>query len=529
MRSILILMLGACLAMPSVAGAEPANGSTMPAVRVSAPVPAPGTAPSVSPTIALSTSETKVVIDSSAGVYYTTDHTGVVEVVDLTTHAIMRAISVPGDPNALAFDSETHRLYVGELGGSKVWVINPSTGTILGALSGVPSETVNALLVNTASGTIYSYTSNNPSTEPGVLTAFDGQTLGAIASTLTVGAVEGLAIDRSRGTLDVVEYDAYHLNASIAVLHGSTLAVKKRTYYGSAIRLSGIDVDPLTNTLYVGFSGGDSYGGTSYGIYGVDGSTGAVTSTMLAYDDAQVESVYIDESRSLVYGLSSTSAFTDPAGPTGPGVALGMVSVFSAATKSFVEELQVGAQSFVAGLDTMSGNLHVINFNHGNPSVNVITPLAEQNVFRFWLPSSNDHFFTMNVTEAEGILRLYPSLWRYEGVAYQAFATQESGTVPLYRFWSPDLQGHFFTASQQERDAVVSRYASHVWSYEGVDFYVYPEGTSAAATTQVARFWSPRYQQHFYTMNPAETAYIEQYYAGEIWTFENYNFRVPSS
>ncbi|MCU1524499.1 MAG: hypothetical protein JWO18_1393 [Microbacteriaceae bacterium] len=150
-------------------------------------------------------------------------------------------------------------------------------------------------------------------------------------------------------------------------------------------------------------------------------------------------------------------------------------------------------------------------------------------VYRFWNPQSNDHFYTMNKAERDHIIASYStSVWRYEGVAFDAFPTQRAGTVPLYRFWSPRLQGHFFTANGTEKDQIIRTYAASTWSYEGVAFYVYPDNTTAANTVEVARFWSGTTQQHFYTTDPVETAGIIRDYPIRVWSFEGYNFRVPS-
>jgi uncharacterized protein YkwD len=151
-------------------------------------------------------------------------------------------------------------------------------------------------------------------------------------------------------------------------------------------------------------------------------------------------------------------------------------------------------------------------------------------IYRFWSPQNQTHFYTASAQERDVIISSYPArIWTYEGIAYRAFATQAAGTVPLYRFYSPRLGGHFFTASAQERDVIISSYPPSTWTYEGIAYYVYPAGSTAANTTPVYRFWSPKNQHHFYTSNPQERDVIISSYPAYIWTYECQVFSVPTS
>ena len=151
-------------------------------------------------------------------------------------------------------------------------------------------------------------------------------------------------------------------------------------------------------------------------------------------------------------------------------------------------------------------------------------------VFRFWSPKNSTHFYTASLQERDSIMGSYPpSVWTYEGVAYRAFATPRPGTTPLYRFWSPQLGGHFFTASAAEKDQIIAAYPSAVWTFEGVAFSVYPDDSAVAGTSEVFRFWSPRNQHHFYTASSAEKDSVISGYPSAIWTYEGGAFRVPVS
>ena len=75
-------------------------------------------------------------------------------------------------------------------------------------------------------------------------------------------------------------------------------------------------------------------------------------------------------------------------------------------------------------------------------------------VYRFYSAGFQSHFYTIDPAERDRILAQWSRDWSYEGVAYTAYRTQVAGTVPLYRFWSDSFNGHFYTASQSERDRV---------------------------------------------------------------------------
>jgi hypothetical protein len=152
-----------------------------------------------------------------------------------------------------------------------------------------------------------------------------------------------------------------------------------------------------------------------------------------------------------------------------------------------------------------------------------------QTVYRFWSPLLHAHFYTASIGERDGIIASYPaSIWTYEGPAFNAFATPAAGSVPLYRFWSALLGDHFYTTSVVERDSIIAHYPTRTWNYEGVAFYVYPVSELVPETSTVARFWSPTLQTHFYTANGSERDGIIRTYSPSVWTFEGNEFRVPS-
>jgi hypothetical protein len=140
-------------------------------------------------------------------------------------------------------------------------------------------------------------------------------------------------------------------------------------------------------------------------------------------------------------------------------------------------------------------------------------------VYRFWSPVLERHFYTISEAEKEMLLTQFPTVWSYEGVVYHSFATDSDlDTRPVYRFWSDKLSSHFYTLSETEKDWLIAQYA-HVWTFEGVAFYAYPVGGQPATARPVYRFWSPAKGAHFYTMSETERSSLVANYSS-VWMEE---------
>ena len=61
--------------------------------------------------------------------------------------------------------------------------------------------------------------------------------------------------------------------------------------------------------------------------------------------------------------------------------------------------------------------------------------------------------------------------FRYEGIAWYAAPSPIAGTSPVYRFYRPSKQVHFYTISLAERDFIVANNPEYV--YEGVGYYAW--------------------------------------------------------
>ena len=57
-----------------------------------------------------------------------------------------------------------------------------------------------------------------------------------------------------------------------------------------------------------------------------------------------------------------------------------------------------------------------------------------------------------------------------------------AGTRPVYRYWSAKLGTHFYTIDAKEKAKIDSQY-SHVWTYEGIAFYAWPDPNGLTTDT----------------------------------------------
>jgi hypothetical protein len=151
------------------------------------------------------------------------------------------------------------------------------------------------------------------------------------------------------------------------------------------------------------------------------------------------------------------------------------------------------------------------------PNVDSVLAAIPQTVWRFYSKNYRGHFFTISEQERDGLIEGNPN-WKFEGGAYQAYTNEVAGTVALHRFYSKNYRGHFFTIDEEEMQTV--RDTNPNWKYEGVAYYVYPE--EVEGSVPVHRFWSKGYRHHFYTINEEEKDTLIA--TNPNWTYERIAF-----
>ena len=86
---------------------------------------------------------------------------------------------------------------------------------------------------------------------------------------------------------------------------------------------------------------------------------------------------------------------------------------------------------------------------------------ADESMHRLYNPNSGEHFYTASEAERDHLVSLG---WSYEGVGWTA---PESSSSPVHRLYNPNAGDHHYTTSEGERDMLVSV----GWRYEGIGWY----------------------------------------------------------
>jgi hypothetical protein len=138
------------------------------------------------------------------------------------------------------------------------------------------------------------------------------------------------------------------------------------------------------------------------------------------------------------------------------------------------------------------------------------TTTPEQAVYRFFNMRAGTHFYTASDAEFINTYKNLPQ-FKYDGVAYWIPIGTSDGlytntnNLPLYRFFNKKSGVHFYTKNEAEK-ATVMNTLSALYTYEGVAYNVTdavadPDGNS---NLPIFRFYVPLRNAHFYTADTSE-------------------------
>lgn len=246
---------------------------------------------------------------------------------------------------------------------------------------------------------------------------------------------------------------------------------------------------------------GDTYGwfGINYsftsGTVGVLGFPGAYNNN-LTYDSAFASKDLIDnyvDTRNLEInsGNSGGPIFTG----SGDNVSVvGVVSTSAAAASVTAHEAWLTS--------TMASNDSYIET--ANPPV---IDASANAIFRFFNTLNGTHFYTGDTTERDTIIAAASSM-SYEGVAFAAAdaATNPSSLINVYRLYNTSTGTHFYTASEDERAHVTNNLPDFI--YEGIAYQGYASEVSGTSVA-LYRFYNSSTGTHFYTASEAERDSIQ--------------------
>lgn len=142
----------------------------------------------------------------------------------------------------------------------------------------------------------------------------------------------------------------------------------------------------------------------------------------------------------------------------------------------------------------------------GNTTVTAIFAAPTLPVYRFSHHTYPVHFFTIYEEEKDYVLQNLPE-YVYDGIAFYAYRTEETGTSPVYRFSVKSLPEKFYTIYEEEKDYIMQN-LSYEYTYDGVSFYAYQ--AQQPGTSPVYRFSHQTYPVHFFTIYESERDYVMQ-------------------
>jgi hypothetical protein len=127
-----------------------------------------------------------------------------------------------------------------------------------------------------------------------------------------------------------------------------------------------------------------------------------------------------------------------------------------------------------------------------------------QPVFRYWNPALQDHFYTMNYN----LLEAGKNGWRYQGIQCYIYPTKIEDTVPMYRYWNLRLGDHFYTTDFYDMGEGKDGYR-----FKGILGYV--RDAPSKDTVPLYRYFNKQIGDHFYTTNTMSQAQGHDEWAAE--------------
>ncbi len=125
-------------------------------------------------------------------------------------------------------------------------------------------------------------------------------------------------------------------------------------------------------------------------------------------------------------------------------------------------------------------------------------------VARFFNTVAGGHFFTADEGERDAVLA-NEAVMRFEGAGFEAFDANADDGVDVFRFFNTTSGAHFFTTSEAECDFVLEN--SPTYRFEGVGFRAFEEAQTD--TVPVYRFFNTELGGHFFTADEAERDFVQ--------------------
>ncbi len=122
-------------------------------------------------------------------------------------------------------------------------------------------------------------------------------------------------------------------------------------------------------------------------------------------------------------------------------------------------------------------------------------------VYRFYNKKNGSHFYTASEAERNNVLSKLSATYSLDGVAYSVNTFNAANNAPLYRFYNKKNGSHFYTSSLAEKNSVQAN-LSATYAYDGPAYNVCTAPPAGSQT--VYRFFNKKNGSHFYTASEAE-------------------------
>ena len=89
-------------------------------------------------------------------------------------------------------------------------------------------------------------------------------------------------------------------------------------------------------------------------------------------------------------------------------------------------------------------------------------------IFRFYSKQRGGHYYTISEAVRDRVINEIPD-FAYEGIAFYAYQSPVTGSSPVYRFYNTQTMLHYYTISEAQKNRVI-RDLPH-YAYEGITFH----------------------------------------------------------
>jgi YVTN family beta-propeller protein len=292
-------------------------------------------------TVPVGTTPKFVAVNQTTNLIYVSNIEGnSVSVIDGTTNTVVATVPVGEAPEALDVNPITNMVYVASYLGDSVSVIDGSSNTVLATITEMDA---NGVAVNSITNQVFI---SSPSTNS--VAVIDGAT-NEIVATVTVG-YEPMGV-RVNSTTNLI-YVSNLLSATISVIDGTNDKVTNTftlpSFDGAKAEPNIIALDPITNRLFV-------VDGANEVVDVLDASTGTLLSTITA-DSVPWEPDYV-----AMFQPGKTILISDSS--------LGALLEVSESSYAVSAVLKGGSDPFGIGVNRKMGKIYVAE--EGTNTVNV--------------------------------------------------------------------------------------------------------------------------------------------------------------